>query len=316
MKRTTFIISMNMAHHSCAAAVLGSFLFASGCGGTPPATTTQRDSVRVPLSVAAKEVKFQLIRNATIKLDYAGTTFLVDPMLAARGGYPGFEGTVRSDVRFPLVDLPVPLDEVLIADAVILTHLHDDHWDEVARRLVPRDMPIFVQNEDDAAKVRADGFSDVRVLPDEGSEFNGTRLYRTGGQHGTETMYAVAPVGELLGSTMGVVFQRPHHSTVYVAGDTVWNRHVEDVLSRYKPDVVALNAGYAQLSGFEGSIIMGKEDVLRAHEALRKATIVAIHMEAVNHATLSRASLRAFIEEGKLASDRALVPENGQSYLF
>ena len=33
-------------------------------------------------------LKFQQIRNATIKLDYAGTTFLIDPMLAKKGTYP------------------------------------------------------------------------------------------------------------------------------------------------------------------------------------------------------------------------------------
>lgn len=293
---------MNIPRHLLVAVLSGSFLLLCGCRSAPVPTSSS--------------VKFQLIRNATIKLEYAGTTFLVDPMLANQGAYPGFKGTVRSDLRFPLVDLPIPLEEVLDADAVVLTHLHDDHWDAAARRSVPRNMPIFVQNEDDAMKVRADGFADVRVIGDEGSEFNGTRLYRTRGQHGTEQMYAVTPVGEILGKAMGVVFERPDHSTVYVAGDTVWNRQVEDVLARYLPEVVVLNAGRAQLAGFAGSIIMGEADMYRACLATRNAKVIAIHMEAVNHATLTREALRAFIEQKLLSSECALVPEDGQSYLF
>ena len=81
---------------------------------------------------AAQAVKFQQIRNATIKVEYAGTTFLVDPMLASKGAYPGFEGTPNSHLRNPLVELPMPVSEVIKADAIIVTHTHLDHWDEAA----------------------------------------------------------------------------------------------------------------------------------------------------------------------------------------
>jgi L-ascorbate metabolism protein UlaG (beta-lactamase superfamily) len=56
-----------------------------------------------------QQVGFQLIRNATMKLTYAGTTFLIDPMLAVKGAYKGFDGTPRSELRNPLVDLPCRL---------------------------------------------------------------------------------------------------------------------------------------------------------------------------------------------------------------
>ena len=41
----------------------------------------------------------------------AGTTFLIDPMLAVKGAYKGFDGTPRSELRNPLVDLPVPITD-------------------------------------------------------------------------------------------------------------------------------------------------------------------------------------------------------------
>ncbi|STT29842.1 metallo-beta-lactamase domain protein [Klebsiella pneumoniae] len=39
------------------------------------------------------------IRNATQIIHYAGKRFLIDPMLADKGAWPGFPGTARSELR-------------------------------------------------------------------------------------------------------------------------------------------------------------------------------------------------------------------------
>jgi L-ascorbate metabolism protein UlaG (beta-lactamase superfamily) len=106
-------------------------------------------------------MKIKQVRNATLIIEYAGKKFLIDPFLAEKGAYPGFEGTANSHLRNPLVDLTVPLDEILNVDAVIVTHLHPDHWDEAAKALVPKDIPIFAQNEQDAAAIQAVGFGNT-----------------------------------------------------------------------------------------------------------------------------------------------------------
>lgn len=261
----------------------------------------------------AGAVNFQQIRNATIKVEYAGTRFLVDPMLAAKDAYPGFEGTYNSQLRYPLVELPVPMDEVMQADAIIVTHTHADHWDDVARQRLPKNLPIFVQNQADADFIRKDGFTDVRVLTAD-TVFNGTHLRITGGQHGDDQ--AMAAAGDLLGQVMGVVFQRPGYETMYLAGDTVWNRHVEEAIRRYQPDVIILNTGYARVLGLNGSIIMGKEDLDRAYQAAPKAKVIGSHMEAVNHAMQTRQDLRDYIKEKGMDPQRVLVPADGESYRF
>lgn len=83
-------------------------------------------------------VKFQQIRNATIKLEYAGTTFLVDPMLVRKDGYPGFPSPYNSHLRNPLVELPLPFGDVIKADAIVVTRTHADHWDEAAKSGLPK----------------------------------------------------------------------------------------------------------------------------------------------------------------------------------
>ena len=67
------------------------------------------------------------VRNATLRLDLGGVRFLVDPMLAEQGAYPGFEGTANSHRRNPLVPLPLPMGEILDVDAVIVATHHETH---------------------------------------------------------------------------------------------------------------------------------------------------------------------------------------------
>jgi L-ascorbate metabolism protein UlaG (beta-lactamase superfamily) len=279
------------------------------CAGTPGTRASNNNAA----IAGAQAVKFQQIRNATIKVEYAGTTFLIDPMLAKKGAYPGFEGTYNSHLRNPLVELPMPVDEVMKADAIIVTHLHPDHWDDAAKQSLPKNKPIFAQNEEDAESIRKDGFTDVRVLT-ENTVFNGTRLSKTDGQHGNDRM--MTDLGKLLGKVSGIVFQRPDHKTVYVAGDTVWNRQVEAAVRKYQPDVVILNTGYARLLGYDGSIIMGKEDLYRAYQFAPQAKVIGSHMESVNHAMQSRKELHDYIAEKGMNQQRVLVPADGESYSF
>ena len=63
------------------------------------------------------------------------------------------------------------------------------------------------------------------------------------------------------------------------------------------------------------SIIMGKEDIHEVCLAAPKATIIASHMESVNHVTLSRGELRRFLDE-KGMTERVLIPADGESYKF
>lgn len=252
-------------------------------------------------------MKITQIRNATLIVDFGGRRFLVDPMLNDEGTSAGFPGSANSERRNPLVPLPRPLAEIADVDAVIVTHLHADHWDEAARANLDKALPVFVQNDDDAAAVRGAGFADVRVLG-ETSAFDGITLTKTEGQHGTDATIQAIP---RLGKVCGVVFRHPSETCLYVAGDTIWNRHVETSLARHHPQVIVLNAGKATFIGLD-PIIMGEEDVRAVHLAAPEATLIASHMEAVNHCILSRAALRAFAER-KGFSARLLIPEDGET---
>lgn len=264
--------------------------------------------MRLPYLPFGRPMKIRQIRNATLVIEYAGQRFLTDPWFGPKDDFPGFEGTPNSHLRNPTVDLPVAIDELLDVDAVILTHVHPDHWDEHAARALPKHLPFFVQHFGDREIIRAAGFTDVRVLTGNPT-FGGVKIIKTPGQHGSDE--CVQTLYDRLGEVCGVVLRHPHEPTLYLAGDTVFNDYVAGALRTFEPDVVVLNCCDAQVLGL-GSIIMSEEDVRRVYLSAPSATIVASHMEAVNHATLTRTMLRSFLQEHAM-TDRVLVPEDGET---
>lgn len=251
-------------------------------------------------------MKILLIRNATIVVEYAGKKFLIDPMLAEKGTYPPFPNSPRQNQNNPLVSLPMSIDNIIQnIDAVIVTHLHLDHWDDVAKKALPKEIKMFAQNEEDATEIRNAGFLNVEVLQED-TVYGGVQLIKTKGEHGR---------GEILkrtGLVCGIVFKHSSEKTSYIAGDTVWYEAVQEVIFKNTPEIIVANAGDNQL--FEGgSLVMGKDDVYEVYKAAPKAKIIAVHMEAVNHWALSREQLKRFINEKGITSN-VLVPDDGECY--
>lgn len=93
---------------------------------------------------------YKQVQQSTYLLDYAGQRFLVDPIM---GGLE--KGAAKEEIKF---------SDLLDVDAVIATHLTKGAFDGEARRLIPRGMKVFVQNEADADSLSMDGFSNLEIL--------------------------------------------------------------------------------------------------------------------------------------------------------
>ena len=234
-------------------------------------------------------MRLTLVRNATLLLELDGRRVLVDPMLDEPGARPPVENTADPR-RNPLVPLPLPAEEIVRGlDAVVVTHLHRDHFDGTAERLLPRSVPVFCQ-PDDEARLRELAF-DARPV-ETTLDWDGLRLARTGGQHGTGVL------AELLAPVSGFVLDG-----LYVAGDTIWCPAVEEALERDRARAAVVNGSGAHF--LEGDpIVMTTEDVRRV--LARVPTVVVVHLEAINHCLETRADVRAAVPE-------ALVPEDGET---
>ncbi|TFV08656.1 MBL fold metallo-hydrolase [Bacillus stratosphericus] len=254
-------------------------------------------------------MKITLIRNATLYLHYGHSTFLIDPFLAAKGTYPPFPHTANQHLNNPIVELPVniDLDSLLHPDAVLLSHLHVDHFDDEAKRKLAQDQQIYTQSEKDRKEVEEAGFQHVTCIEDE-MDICGVHIKRTGGQHGT------GETAKRMGKVSGFVFSHPDEPTLYIAGDTIWCDEPKEVVNTSKPDVIVVNSGAAQF--LEGDpITMTKEEILDIHRSQPKAQIVVCHLEAVNHCLLTRAALEAYVQEHH-ADQAIFVPQDGESLTF
>jgi L-ascorbate metabolism protein UlaG (beta-lactamase superfamily) len=234
-------------------------------------------------------VRVTLVRNATLILELSGKRILVDPMLDDMGARPPIEKTANP-VRNPTVPLPFPAEEVVRGlDAVIVSHRHRDHLDARGEELVPRDVPVFCQPDDEDA-LRELGL-DARSIVD-ALEWDGIRMTRTPARHGS------GAIADLLAPVSGFVL-----NDLYLAGDTVWYEAVAETIERHEPRVAVVHAGGAEfVEG--GLIVMGVDDVREV--VSRVPTVVAVHMEALNHCFLERNSLRR-------AVPGVLVPEDGET---
>jgi L-ascorbate metabolism protein UlaG (beta-lactamase superfamily) len=240
-------------------------------------------------------VEVQLIRNATLVVQLGGTRLLVDPMLDPAGARPAIANT-EPELPNPLVELPVATDDLLAVDAVLVTHLHADHFDDTAARLIADRLPVFCQPEDvealrERAVTRLTAVADAVAIA-----IGDVQVTRTGGHHG------FGELGEALGPVSGYVLEAAEE-TLYLAGDTVWCQEVDTVLRGLTPDVVVVNAGGARFIGSE-RIIMDLGDVRMVRAAAPEATVIAVHLEAINHCPITRAQMREL--------DGVRVPEDGE----
>ena len=90
---------------------------------------------------------------------------------------------------------------------------------------------------------------------------------------------------------------------LYIAGDTVWCREVEDALERHRPKVAVVNASGARFLE-SGPLVMTAAEVREV--VARVPKVVVVHLEAINHCLESRAEIRDAVPE-------ALVPEDGET---
>lgn len=251
-------------------------------------------------------VQLQLLRNATLKLRYAEQTILIDPDLAARHARPSFTGRSPN----PMVDLPQPPETIAAGLTLLLvSHLHRDHFD--ATEALPPGLPVLCQPGDEA-RIAERGFTQVRPVAGE-LEWGGIQISRTGGRHG------LGAVGQLMGAVSGFVLAAPGEPTLYWAGDTVACPEVDAALARFRPDVIVTHscgARWPDAAGERQLIVMDAAQTIAICRAAPASAVVATHMEALDHATISRADLRAAADAAGISPAQLRIPADGEQLAF
>ena len=95
-------------------------------------------------------MKIQQIRNATIRIECAGKHFLVDPWFQKKGtgmSAPSPDPE-KAKIPSPTTELPFPVEQIMEGiDAMIVTHIHPDHFDPETAAMLDKSIPVFTVNE-------------------------------------------------------------------------------------------------------------------------------------------------------------------------
>lgn len=180
------------------------------------------------------ESTLTFVGTATTLLRLGAFTILTDPNFLHRGqrAYLG-KGLWSRRLTEPAMqpgDLPV-------LDAVVLSHLHGDHFDRVARRELARAQPVLTTPAA-ARKLAGWGF-DARGL-DAWQAETLTRGDETLTVESLPAIHARGLMGALLPPVMGSLLEhrvggRPTRR-IYLSGDTLTGDHLDEVARRH-PDI-------------------------------------------------------------------------------
>jgi L-ascorbate metabolism protein UlaG (beta-lactamase superfamily) len=250
----------------------------------------------------------QFIGTATTLIRLGAFTVLTDPNFLRRG-QRAYLGKGMWSRR--LTDPALRIDQLPHLDAVLLSHLHGDHFDRVARSELSKSPPLLTTLQA-ARKLRRSGFTTYGL-----ETWQQHRLEKNGESLVVEALPAVharGPMRALLPPVMGSLLTHRRHDDVrrlYISGDTLTGAHLDAIHDRH-PDI---DVGIVHLGGtrvlwntvtMDGA--MGAEWV----RTMQPTVVIPVHHDDYR---VFRSPLSDFIIElaqGDVMS-RLQVPERGET---
>lgn len=235
------------------------------------------DSAPSGAAPGAIESSLLFIGTATVLIRHGGFTILTDPNFLHRGQYAylGY-GLVSRRLLEPtrqVADLP-PLD------AVVLSHMHGDHFDRVAAAGLDHDLPV-VTTPAAARRLHRRGFRRARGLAtwqtqELRREAATVRITALPGHHGRGAMDAILP--PVMGSLLEFSAVGGHPGLrIYITGDTLVHEDLRTIAERHPGiDLAVLHLGGTRILGLVLVTMDGRQGV-DLLEMLEPANAVPIH---------------------------------------
>lgn len=261
------------------------------------------------MTAAHRPAELEFGGTATTLLRLGPFTLLTDPNFLHEGqraylGY-GLWSKRRTEPALLPPDLP-PFD------AVLLSHLHGDHFDRVAKRELDKDLPILTTRQA-ARRLRRWGFGAAegivpwadRTLHRDGEQL---RITAVPGTHGPGPVGAILPPvhGHVLSLGSGADQLR-----VYVTGDVLYRPQLAEVTERFGPlDTLVIHLGGTRILGI--LVTMDARQGTDLVELLGPAVTVPIHYDDYG---VFRSPLADFLDEmrRRLPNSEVRVVARGQT---
>jgi L-ascorbate metabolism protein UlaG (beta-lactamase superfamily) len=254
------------------------------------------------------------VGNATVILRYAGFTILTDPNFLHQGehvhlGY-GIRSARRTNPAMEIEQLP-PLD------LVVLSHMHEDHFDRVVEQKLNKDLPI-VTTPQATTKLTKKGFRATYSLDTWETQKivkGEAQLAITAmpGRHGPAILASALP--EVMGSLLE--FQTLAGETqfrLYISGDTLVYDEIKEIPQRYPDiDLALIHLGGTKIFGV--LLTMDGKQGVKAIQIISPRTAIPIHF---NDYTVMKSPLEEFIQAVAEAGleNRVRYLNHGDTYRF
>jgi len=298
-----------------------SFAGAAHAENQPQAAAPQGDTFSLklapgePAAASAQTGTVQFIGTATVLIRYQGLTIMTDPNFLHKGDHVhlGYGLTSQRQTN-PAIDF----DKLPPIDLVILSHMHDDHFDKLVQERLNRNIPI-VSTREASEKLKRLGFQQRFAL----SEWDklevtkgDTRLRITSvpGRHGAAGVSVLLP--KVMGSVLdfGANADTPDYR-MYISGDTLVYDDIRSIPQRFPGiDLALLHLGGTRILGVFKVTMDGKDGVQMMQIVKPKKTI-PIHY---NDYDVFKSPLADFAREVKAAGleDSVVYLAHGDTYTF
>lgn len=235
--------------------------------------------------------RLHFIGTATCAISLGAFTVLTDPNFLHRGqrAYLG-KGLFSKRLTEPSCQ-PADLPSL---DGIVLSHLHGDHFDRIARRELDRDLPVLTTGAA-ARKLGKWGFAEatgLRTWASEQLEASGAHLTITStpGRHAPGVAQRLFP--PVMGSVLELIDGQGTFR-VYVTGDTLFRPALREVADRLGPlDAMVIHLGGTRALGL--LVTMDGEQGADLAELLAPGVTVPVHHDDY---TVFRSPLQDFLTE-------------------
>ncbi|HEY7596075.1 MAG TPA: MBL fold metallo-hydrolase [Actinophytocola sp.] len=255
------------------------------------------------------DASLSFIGTATTLLRLGGFTVLTDPNFLHLGEWSyfgqGLFSRRRTEPAMQPADLP-PLT------AVVLSHLHGDHFDRVARRELDRDVPI-VTTAQASRSLRMSGFRNTGALSTWATE-----TFTDGAATLTVTAvparHTAGPLNLLLPQVIGTVLEYRAAAgasplRVYVSGDTVMHGDLARIRERFPSlDVAVIHLGGTRILNV--LLSMDHKQGVDLIELLRPAVTVPVHYDDYGRFTSPVSNFLVEVRD-RLPDTRVRLPRRG-----
>lgn len=248
------------------------------------------------------------IDTACVLLDINGFKILTDPTLDNAGHFyhHGF-GAISRKTDNPAI-APDTLTDI---DLILLSHhQHKDNFDIQGKAFSKKISSIISTIPASKAIQGIIGLKEWETIFINTPKLQNLRITATPAQHRPWWIPEFFS-GKVIGFI--IEFEGQEKGVIYISGDTVYFKGIEEIAKRYKVDIGIFHVGGVQfryLSGF-GLYTMDSKDLLKAVKVVQPNTIVPIHYRGWSHFKEAISTLKDAILANSISKNRTVFLTSG-----